>query len=100
MILLKRILTFAGAIVVFLIVLLAAADNSDTVTLKFLDLESWAWPISWWMMTAFVVGILVGAGLNLVSNTRLRMDARRAHKTAESRTKELDRVRAEATTAE
>lgn len=97
---LKRTLLFVAATIVFLLVLLLAADNSDTVTLKFLDLESWAWPISWWMMTAFVVGVLVGTGLNLVSNTRLRMDARRAHKTAESRTKELDRVRAEATPAE
>ncbi len=97
---LKRVLLFVAAAIIFLVVLLAAADNSDAVTLKFLDLESWAWPVSWWMMTAFVIGILVGTGLNLVSNTKLRLDARRAKKAADGRTRELDKVRAEVTAAE
>ena len=100
MLFIKRILIFLAASVVFLIVLLAAADNSEAVTLNFLDLESWAWPISWWMMTAFVIGVLAGTGLNLVSNTKLRLDARRAHKTAESRTKELDKMRGDVAAAD
>lgn len=91
----KRTIFILVALIAAVIALLAAVDNSDEVALKFLDYESPVWPISWWILTAFVIGVLFGAALNFVSNTRLRMDARRANKTTEGRTRELDRARAE-----
>jgi hypothetical protein len=44
---------------------------------------------------AFVLGIAFGTALNLMTNTRLRLNARAAAKTAEVRTRELDQARAE-----
>lgn len=91
----KKTLFLLIALIVFLMALLAAADNSAEVTLRFLEYETPVWPISWWMLSAFVIGVVFGNLLNLVSNTRLRMDARRARKTADGRTQELDQARAQ-----
>lgn len=90
----KKTLFLFIALVAFLVALLAAADNSAEVALRFLEYETPVWPISWWMISAFVVGVVFGNSLNVVSNTRLRMDARRARKTADGRTQELDQARA------
>ena len=90
----RKTLFLIVAPIVFVVALLAAADNSDEVALRFLDHESHAWPISWWMLIAFLLGVLVGALLNLAANLRLRMDVRRAGKVADDRGRELDRVRA------
>ena len=91
----KKILFLFTALVAFLVALLAAADNSAEVALRFLEYETPVWPISWWMISAFVVGVVFGNLLNVVANTRLRMDARRARKTADGRTQELDQARAQ-----
>ena len=93
----KKVLFLSIALVVFLIALLAAADNSTEVTLRFLEYESPVWPISWWMIAAFVVGVAFGNLLNVVSNTRLRMESRRERKIAQGRTKDLDKVKAQTT---
>jgi uncharacterized integral membrane protein len=98
--LLKKSVFWFVAVIVFLVALLAAADNSEEVALRFLSFETPVWPISWWMLLAFVVGVLFGNLLNLVSNTRLRMNARSASKTAEVRARELDQVRAVSTVPE
>ncbi len=98
--LIKKTLFIIIALTAAIIALLAAADNSDEVALKFLEYESPVWPISGWMLTAFVIGVFFGTLLNFVSNTRLRMDVRRANKTAAGRTRELDQVRAETTQTE
>ena len=81
-----------------LVALLAGADNSDEVSLKFLEWQSMSLPVSAWILMAFVIGVLFGTGLNLMTNTRLRMDARAANKTAVNRTRELDQARAELST--
>ena len=91
----KKTLFLFIALIVFLIALLAAVDNSAEVTLRFLEYETPVWPISWWMLLAFVIGVIFGNLLNLVSNTRLRMDVRRARKTTDGRTQELDQARAQ-----
>lgn len=92
--LLKKTLFWIVAIIVFVVALLAAADNSEEVAIKFLDYETPVWPVSWWVLVAFVAGTLFGNLLNFVSNTRLRMNARAANKTAQSRTLEMDKMKA------
>ena len=94
MTILKKTLFLIVATLVFVVALLAAADNSDEVSLRFLEFETPVWPISWWVLLAFVLGTLFGNLLNFVANTRLRLDARAANKTANSRTKQLDQVKA------
>jgi uncharacterized integral membrane protein len=37
-----------------------ATENSDPVTLRLLDFESEAWPISWWIVLSFFGGVSVG----------------------------------------
>jgi uncharacterized integral membrane protein len=91
----KKVLFLSIALVVFLIALLAAADNSAEVALRFLEYESPVWPISWWMIAAFVVGVAFGNLLNVVSSTRLRMESRRDRKIAQGRIKDLDQVKAQ-----
>lgn len=91
---LKKALFLLVAIVLFVVTLLAAADNSNEVALQFLDWQTFVWPISWWMLLAFVVGVAFGTVLNLVSNTRLRLDVRKANKSAAVHAKELDQTKA------
>ena len=91
----KKILFLSISLVAFLVALLASADNSAEVALRFLEYESPVWPISWWMITAFVVGVVFGNLLNVVSNTRLRMESRRERKIAQGRTQDLDKSKAD-----
>jgi uncharacterized integral membrane protein len=92
----KKVLFLFIALVAFLVVLLASADNSEEVALRFLEYESPVWPISWWMISAFVVGVVFGNLLNVVSNTRLRIEARSERKIAQSRTQGLDKGKGQA----
>ena len=91
----KKVLFLTIALVVFLVALLAAVDNSAEVALRFLEYESPVWPISWWMISAFVFGVVFGNLLNVVSNTRLRMESRRERKLVQGRIKNLDKVKAQ-----
>lgn len=87
-------------VLVFVVAMLAASDNSQEVPLTFLDYQTPVWPISWWMLLAFLVGVVFGNILNIWSNTRLRMNARQANKQVEKTAKELDKARAETLPAE
>ena len=79
----------------FVVALLAAIDNSNKVALKFLIYETPDWPVSWWILAAFVMGTVFGIMLNLLSNARLRRHARAADKAAARRASELDRARSQ-----
>ena len=91
---LRKTLFFVLAVFLFVVAMLAAVDNSDEVALRFLEWQSPVWPISGWMLMAFVMGVMFGTLLNFYSNTRLRLNARSATREAESRTRELDQARA------
>jgi len=93
--LIKRLLIFFILLGVFVIALVAASQNSTMVSLVFLDWSTFEWPVSWWVLTAFVLGIVVGVTLNLVSNTKLRLHARKVNKELKKSHSELDQVRAE-----
>lgn len=79
----KKWLLRVLVLIVFIVVLLLATDNSETVALTFLGMKSVSWPISWWMVCAFIVGLLLGLALNLVSNTILRLAARKTNPPAQ-----------------
>ena len=95
MVYIRKILFFVATFSLFILVLIAAADNSDPVILRFLQWESLPWPISRWMLLAFVVGLFFGAAFNFASNFRLRAAARQANRIASDRGGQLDEVRAE-----
>ena len=80
--------------VVFVIALIWATDNSQEVALTFLGYQSPTAPLSWWVLAAFVAGVLFGMLINFFTNTKLRMAARRATKTVQKTNKELDKAKA------
>jgi len=96
MILLKKWFFRLVMALVFILVLLAASENSSPVALTFLSLQSPEWPVAWWVLLAFVLGVLFGVVLNMVTNTRLKLDARKARKTVEATRQDLDKARASA----
>lgn len=93
--LIKKWLFRLLVVFVFVAALLAASDNSTEVPLSFLDYKTPDWPISWWMLSAFVIGVLFGTLLNTWSNTKLRMNARSANKRVDKTVRELDKKKAE-----
>ncbi len=93
--LIKKWLFRLVLLIVFVVALVAAADNSHEVPLTFLEYQTPLWPISWWMLAAFVVGVLFGSLLNAWSNTRLRVSTSRANKQVEKTKRELDKSKSD-----
>ena len=93
--LIKKWLFRLLVVLVFVVAMLAASDNSTEVPLTFLEYKTPEWPISWWMLSAFVFGVLFGTLLNTWSNTRLRMNARSANKKVEKTVRQLDKTKSE-----
>jgi len=62
---LKRVIT--RIVLAFLVIaaFILATENSDAVSLKLLHLETDAWPVSWWMVLSFFLGVSIG---QLISN--------------------------------
>jgi uncharacterized integral membrane protein len=58
-----RLALLALGVVAFVL----ATENSDPVVLRLLEFESEAWPISWWIVISFFVGVLVGQVLSSAS---------------------------------
>ncbi len=56
----KKQLLKVSLVITFLVVAVIASENSDVVRLRFLDFESANWPVSWWLLAAFVVGFGLG----------------------------------------
>lgn len=81
-------------LIVCIVAFLAASDNSTEVTLVFLDSKSPKWPISWWILSGFVVGIGVGLMLNTVSTTRMKLEMRRTKRQVSQSNDALDGLRA------
>ena len=62
---LERVIT--RIVLAFLVIaaFILATENSDAVSLKLLHLETDAWPVSWWMVLSFFLGVSIG---QLISN--------------------------------
>ena len=87
------------AVIIFMLAVLVASENSEKVILSFLDYDSVAWPVSWWMMTAFLSGVIVASVWNLWTNSALRLAVRKANKRSDKTNQSLDQVRAVKTPA-
>ena len=69
---------FAGML--FVVVLVAASDNSDPVTLKFLDSETGALPVAWWLLGSFLAGWLLSSMFGYITTIGLRKQVRQTNK--------------------
>jgi putative membrane protein len=94
--LVKTLLFWFVAIIVFFVALLAAVDNSAAVALTFMDWSTPEAPISCWVLASFVIGVLFASMINIWTNTRLRLKARSANKQVNKVNSNLDKVRAQA----
>ncbi|MFT7140035.1 MAG: putative integral membrane protein [Sulfitobacter sp.] len=91
----KSLLFWFVAIIVFFVALLAAVDNSDAVALTFLDWSTPAVPVSWWVLTAFIIGVVFTSMVNTWSNAQLRLKTRQANKQVTKINQSLDKAKAE-----
>ena len=62
---LKRVITRIVLAFLFIAAFILATENSDAVSLKLLHLETEGWPVSWWMVLSFFLGVSIG---QLISN--------------------------------
>ena len=62
---LKQLITRLVLSLLFIAAFILATENSDSVSLKLLHLETEAWPVSWWIVLSFFLGVLLG---QLISN--------------------------------
>lgn len=95
MVFIKKWLLRIIGLIIFVIAMLWASENSDPVRLGFLDFKTGEWPVAWWMLAAFVVGVFTGIMMNTWTNARLKMDVRKAKKVAEQGNKKLDQLHAQ-----
>ena len=93
--LLKLLLLWVVVIIVFLIAIVAASYNSESVTLTFLDWNTPEMPISFWMLGAFALGVVLTSLVNTWANTRLRLQTRNAYKSVDRANQDIDRMKAE-----
>tara|TARA_R110002072_G_scaffold31735_2_gene97501 strand:- start:20488 stop:20814 length:327 start_codon:yes stop_codon:yes gene_type:complete len=98
--LIKSLVFWFVAIVVFFVALLAGLDNSDSVALTFLDWSTPEAPVSAWVLAGFLLGIVLTAVFNFWSNTRLRLKARQANKQVAKINQSLDKAKAESSVVE
>ena len=66
----KKVLLGLLLIIVFFLALIGATDNSSAVSLVFLEYSTPQWPISWWVLLAFVFGAVFGYAMSLGRNVR------------------------------
>ena len=83
------------AVTLFLLVLLAAADNSEVVALTFLEFRTPELPLFWWVLLAFVGGVAFSTLLNTWANANLRLEARKARSKVDKTNQTLDKALAE-----
>lgn len=65
--------------------LLVGVDNHDAVALRFLDFETPALPVFWWLYAAFVGGAVVGGALCGTALGRVKLRERRLRRALAAR---------------
>ncbi|GGE45715.1 hypothetical protein GCM10007421_19910 [Halopseudomonas oceani] len=93
---LKRVLL----ILVFLLVALATMDfmleNQQTTSLQFLEMQSPAWPLSIYIVLAFILGSVLGVFVGWLITTRLRLKLMVQSNELNRYRKEIDKLRTQA----
>ena len=85
------------AVVLFFTVLLLASENSTEVALTFLEYSTPVWPISWWVLGAFLIGVIFASIINSWTNARLKLATRKVNTRIQKTNETLDKVKAEKT---
>ncbi len=84
---------FWALLAIALFFLAALAVNQDPVELRFLAWHSPTVSVFWWLLCAFLTGLLVGLVGITVLTTRLSLKSRRLNRELTETRQELQRVR-------
>ena len=87
---LRNLVIVAILLAVVLAGVLLGIDNQTPLTVRFLDRESAAWPVVWWLTAAFALGLLVGLALCAASLVRGRLNERRLRWSLRQHQREID----------
>ena len=88
---LARVFWAVLAIIVFFLAMLAV--NQDPVVLHFLNWQTPEWSVFWWLLAAFLLGLLLGLLGITVLTTRLSLKNRKLAKQLGQAEQELYKVR-------
>jgi uncharacterized integral membrane protein len=87
----SRLLWAVVAIVLFFFALLAV--NQGQVALRFLSWQTPAASVFWWLLAAFLLGVLLATLVASVTTVRLRMQQRTLAKQLDESRRELQQLR-------
>jgi putative membrane protein len=89
----KRLLLGLLLGILFIVGLVYGTDNSTPVSLAFLNWKSPEWPVSWWVMVAFALGIGVGYLMNIGMSVRTKVGTLKTKRELQKSKDELDKLR-------
>ena len=92
---LKAILFGIGLLALVLLGLLLGIDNHTAVSLRFLNKETPALAVFWWLYAAFLIGVFAGLGICVGGLFRARIGERRLKRQLAERDRELGTLRDE-----
>jgi len=84
---------FWATLAVFVFLLAALAVNQDKIALQFVPWRTPEWSVFWWLLLAFLLGLLLGLLGILWSTARLSLRNRRIGKQLNDAQRELVRNR-------
>ena len=84
---------FWAVLAIILFFLAALAVNQEPVALHFLNWQTPEWSVFWWLLAAFLLGLLLGLFGITVFMTRLRLHNRKLSKQLGNAEQELHKVR-------
>ena len=87
-----RKLLFVIAVLIVM-VLAAVAVNQEPVSLGFLIWNTPAVSVFWWLMIAFLLGVVMGFVLSFFTSFKMRLERRRLRKSVDDQASELQRLR-------
>ena len=79
--------------ILFIVGLVYGTDNSTPVSLVFLNWKSPEWPVSWWVLVAFALGIGLGYLINISVNVRAKVGTLKTERELQKSKDELDKLR-------
>jgi uncharacterized membrane protein YciS (DUF1049 family) len=89
---LKKLLLALLLAIVFILVLIGVTDNSSLVALTFIDYSTPQWPIAWWVLIAFAMGVLLGYLIGFGGNVKTRIEVMKSRRELQKSNQRLEQL--------
>ena len=89
----KNLLVALAIIALVGVSALLLMDNSTPLSLRFLNVQTPAIPVFWWLLMALVIGVCLGAGLSAIGFIRIKFKERQLRRELDQNKEELHRIR-------